>query len=110
MDVLPPEGALRMTRRDRFSRSIHNIDSQDLDLLECLLRIDLHQALDHRADHLIDRLVEGGLVDRDNGDLNLTAAGVERCRSLQHRVASDEEAAKVLAARGIAMAEIASKK
>jgi hypothetical protein len=99
-----------MTKRERFSRSIHNIDSQDLDLLECLLRIDLQQPLDERAGNLIDRLVEGGLVDRENGDLKLTPAGVERCRSLQHRVSSDQEAAKVLAARGFALAEIASKK
>ena len=99
-----------MSKHDRFSRSIHNINSQDLDLLECLLRIDLQQRLDSRAEDLVDRLVEGGLVDKENGGLKLTAAGVERCRSLQHRVASDEEAAKVLAARGIALAEIASKK
>lgn len=99
-----------MTKRKRFSRSIHNIDSQDLDLLECLLRIDQHKPLDERAHGLLDRLVEGGLVDRDNGDLNLTPAGVERCRSLQHRVASDKEAAKVLAARGIALADIASRR
>ena len=99
-----------MTKRDRFSRSIHHIGSQDLDLLECLLRIDLQQPLDEQAGELIDRLIEGGLVDRENGDLRLTSAGVERCRSLQHRVASDKEAAKVLAARGIALADIASKK
>ncbi|GAB3366292.1 hypothetical protein GCM10027431_08040 [Lysobacter rhizosphaerae] len=99
-----------MTERDRFSRSIHNIDSQDLDLLECLLRIDQHRPLDVRANGLLDRLVEGGLVDRENGDLSLTPAGVERCRSLQHRVASDKEAAKVLAARGFELAEITSRK
>ena len=98
-----------MTKRDRFSRSIHNIDSQDLDLLECLMRIDQHRPLDEQADGLLDRLVEGGLVDREHKDLSLTPAGVERCRSLQHRVASDKEAAKVLAARGFALAEIASR-
>lgn len=99
-----------MTKRERFSRSIHNIGSQDLDLLECLLRIDSQQPVDKRAADLTDRLVEGGLVDREKGDLKLTPAGVERCRSLQHRVASDKEAAKVLATRGIALGEIASKK
>jgi len=99
-----------MTKTDRFSKSIHNIDSQDLDLLECFLRIDQHHRLDERASGLLDRLVEGGLVDRENGDLSLTPAGVERCRSLQHRVASDKEAAKVLAARGFALADIESRK
>ena len=99
-----------MTKRDRFSRSIHNMGSQDVDLLECLLRIDQQHPLDERAHGLVDRLVEGGLVDRENGDLSLTPAGVERCQSLQHRVASDKEAAKVLAARGFALADIASRK
>ena len=99
-----------MIQRDRFSTPIGTIGSQDLDLLECLLRIDQNHRLDERADGLLDRLVEGGLVDSENGNLSLTPAGVERCRSLQHRVASDKEAAKVLAARGFSLAEIASRK
>ena len=82
----------------------------DLDLLECLLRIDQNLSLDERASALLDRLVEGGLVDREGACLALTTAGIERCRSLQHRIASDEEAAKVLAARGIALADIMSRK
>jgi hypothetical protein len=45
-----------------------------------------------------------GWPDETNGDLRLTPAGIERCRSLQHRMASDREAAKVLAERGIALA------
>ena len=50
------------------------------------------------------RLVEAGLVYYADGVLALTLAGIERCQSLMHRMAGDMEAAKVLAARGIAIA------
>jgi hypothetical protein len=33
--------------------------------------------------------------------MRLTHAGVQRCKSLQHRVASDNEAARVLEERGL---------
>ena len=99
-----------MEKVDRYSGIVRNMGTQDLDLLECLLRIDQNLSLDDRASALLDRLVEGGLVDREGACLALTTAGIERCRSLQHRIASDEEAAKVLAARGIALADIMSRK
>jgi hypothetical protein len=55
-----------------------------------------------RAGDLLDRLIEGGLVDRsDDGTLSLTTAGIDRCRSLHLRVLSDSEAARVLEERGI---------
>ena len=40
----------------------------------------------------------------------LTFAGIERCQSLQHRIAGDKEAAKVLTDRGIALAITSGKR
>ncbi|RZA13981.1 MAG: hypothetical protein EOP93_19375 [Lysobacteraceae bacterium] len=93
---------------DRYSMKIGNIGQQEIDLLECLVRIDLGQALDARAAGLCGRLIEGGLVRHSDEGLALTPAGIERCRSLQHRIAGDKEAARVLAARGIALAGVPS--
>lgn len=45
------------------------------------------------------RMIEAGLVDRRERGLRLTLAGIERSQSLQHRISSDREAAKVLEAR-----------
>lgn len=89
---------------DRYSMKIGTIGQQEIDLLECLVRIDLGQALDARAADMCRRLIEGGLVQDSDDDLVLTPAGIERCRSLQHRVAADKEAARVIADRGIALA------
>ncbi|MEN1973456.1 hypothetical protein WCE34_14195 [Luteimonas sp. MJ204] len=83
---------------------VGNIGQQELDLLECLIRIDAHQSLDHRADDMLMRLIEAGLVDSSSGSLRLTLSGIERCQSLQHRIAGDKDAAKVLADRGISIA------
>ena len=93
-----------MTDEERYSIDVVAADQQQIDLLECLIRIDRGEALDGRASALRGRLVEAGLVDETNGVLRLTPAGIERCRSLQHRIASDREAARILADRGIAMA------
>lgn len=93
-----------MVGRKRYSMRVGNIGQQEIDLLECLLRIDLGHALDPRARGMLERLVEAGLVDRSNGDLALTMAGIERTQSLQHWIAGDKEAAKVLVERGLALA------
>lgn len=86
----------------RYSIDIHAMRQQELDLLECLVNIDQGAALDSRADDLVDRLIDAGLVDRiSDGSLALTVAGIDRCRSLQLRLTSDAEAAKILAERGI---------
>ena len=85
----------------RYAGTIGDIGGDELDLLECLLRIDLHHALDDRARGLIDRIVDAGLADRQAGTLSLTHAGVQRCKSLQHRLASDQEAARILQQRGL---------
>ena len=89
---------------DRYSMKIGNIGQQEIDLLECLVRIDLGQALDARATDMCRRLIEAGLVQESADGLVLTPAGIERCRSLKHRIASDKEAARVIADRGIALA------
>ena len=44
-------------------------------------------------------MIEAGLVDRRERGLRLTLAGIERSQSLQHRISSDREVAKVLEAR-----------
>ena len=95
-----------MADEDRYSMEVGHISQQKLDLLECLLRIDMNLALDSRADAMLERLIESGLVDRSGEETNLTSAGIERCQSLQHLIAGDKEAAKVLAARGILLASI----
>jgi hypothetical protein len=86
---------------ERYSGMVGDIGTDELDLLECLLRIDLHETMDDRAHGLAGRIVEAGLADRDAAGLHLTHAGVQRCKSLQHRVASDNEAARVLVQRGL---------
>lgn len=90
-----------MATSDRYCMPVGNIGQAELDLLECLLCIDRGQPVDSRAGELLERLVEAGVVDSCDGHHVLTLAGIERCRSLQHRIAADREAAKVLAARGL---------
>ncbi len=93
---------------ERYSMKIGDIGQQEIDLLECLVRIDLEQTLDARAAGMRVRLIEAGLVRESGNRLALTPAGIERCQSLQHRIAGDREAAKVIAARGIALAGMPS--
>jgi hypothetical protein len=97
-------GVFDVADHERYSMKIGSIGQEEIDLLECLLRVDLRQALDSRAYEMRERLIEEGLVDSSDGELTLTYAGIERCRSLQHRISGDKEAAKVLADRGIALA------
>lgn len=85
----------------RYAGEVSDIGIDDLDLLECLLRIDLDQAMDSRAAGLSRRIVAAGLADCHANTLRLTHAGVQRCKSLQHRIASDQEAARVLLQRGV---------
>lgn len=99
-------GTARMNG-DRYSMKIGNIGQQEIDLLDCLVRIDLGQALDSRAADMCRRLIEAGLVEDSEDWLVLTPAGIERCRSLKHRVAGDREAARVIADRGVALASVA---
>ena len=95
-----------MVDDERYSMEVGLISQQKLDLLECLLRIDMRLELDPRADAMLGRLIESGLVETSGEGTTLTLAGIERCQSLQHRVAGYKEIAKVLAARGILLAGI----
>jgi hypothetical protein len=75
------------------------ISLEDLALLEVLKRISQHAALTDEDSVVRDRMIESGLVvERDEG-LALTSAGIEMCKSLQHRVAADAQVAKILKRR-----------
>jgi len=75
------------------------ISLEELALLDVLERID--QGLEHgpNAAPLLERLVDVGLLEKAEGSLVLTDAGIERCKSLHHRVAADAEAALVVLER-----------
>jgi hypothetical protein len=75
------------------------ISLEDLALLEVLHSIDQGIELNAGQSEVRQRLVESGLaLDADDG-IKLTSAGIELCKSLQHRVAADTQAAKVLQQR-----------
>ncbi len=80
---------------------------EDLALLDVLQRIDQGQPPTRHSQALRERLAEAGLVEADEAgaDLRLTDAGVERCKSLLHRLAADAEAAQVLKEREQAAAQ-----
>lgn len=69
---------------------------EELALLECLLRIDGGIAIDPKGRVLATRLVRMGLAEEEARSVHLTVAGIERCKSLQHRLASDLEVSRVL--------------
>lgn len=77
-----------MVDEKRYSIGVENITQQEIDLLECLRRIDLKQELDPRSAGLIERLVEAGLVDRSNGDLTLTLNWRESSEDKRCNIAS----------------------
>lgn len=76
------------------------ISLEDLALLEVLRRVDEHVVLTDSDSAIRTRMIEGGLISDDDADgLSLTAAGIELCKSLQHRVAADAQAARILQQR-----------
>jgi hypothetical protein len=75
------------------------ISLEDLALLEVLKRVSQHAALTDDDSVVRDRMVESGLVVEGEDGLALTAAGIEMCKSLQHRVAADAQVAKILQQR-----------
>ncbi len=75
------------------------ISLEDLALLEVLQRIDQHVILTESDSAIRQRMVEGGLVHDGEDGLELTSAGIELCKSLQHRVAADAQAAKIIQER-----------
>ena len=78
------------------------ISLEELALLDVLQWIDLGQPLTRHSQALRDRLVAAALVEPglivpgEENSLRLTDAGVERCKSLRHRVAADTEALLVI--------------
>lgn len=75
------------------------ISLEDLALLEVLKRVDQHVELTAGDSAIRDRMLESGLVSEQDGGLALTTAGIELCKSLQHRVAADAQAARILQER-----------
>jgi hypothetical protein len=75
------------------------ISLEDLALLEVLTRISQHSALTDDDSVVRDRMIESGLVVEDEEGLALTSAGIEMCKSLQHRAAADAQVAKILQQR-----------
>ena len=75
------------------------ISLEDLALLEVLHSIDQGVELNAGQSEVRQRMVESGLAVDDQEGIKLTAAGIELCKSLQHRVAADTQAAKVLQQR-----------
>jgi hypothetical protein len=80
------------------------ISLEDLALLDVLHRIDQQVELTHGDSEIRQRMVESGLIEDDANGLRLTTAGIELCKSLQHRVAADAQAEKVLQERAAAEA------
>lgn len=75
------------------------ISLEDLALLDVLHRIDQQVELTHGDSEIRQRMVESGLIEDDERGLRLTAAGIQLCKSLQHRIAADAAAEKVLQER-----------
>jgi hypothetical protein len=75
------------------------ISLEDLALLEVLQRIDQHVVLTDDDSAIRQRMVDGGLIEDGEFGLTLSAAGIELCKSLQHRVAADAQAARILQER-----------
>jgi hypothetical protein len=78
------------------------ISLEDLALLEVLQRVDQHVVLTDADSAIRQRMVDGGLIEDGEFGLELTAAGIELCKSLQHRVAADTQAAKIVQQREVA--------
>jgi len=68
---------------------MERISLEDLALLEVLTRISDGVEAGPVDSEIERRLLDGGLVAEESEVLTLTAAGIELCKSLQHRVAAD---------------------
>lgn len=75
------------------------ISLEDLALLEVLQRVEQHVVLTDADSAIRQRMIDGGLISDGEFGLELSAAGIELCKSLQHRVAADAQAAKILQQR-----------
>jgi hypothetical protein len=72
---------------------------EDLALLEVLQRVDQCLPMDSGDTRIQQRLIDSGLVTMETDPPQLTTAGIELCKSLQHRVAADAQAAKIIEQR-----------
>jgi len=72
---------------------------EDLALLEVLKRVDRGDELTATETEIRQRLYDSGLAAEGADGLRLTTAGIELCKSLQHRVAADAQAEKILQKR-----------
>ncbi len=84
---------------------MEEISLEDLALLDVLSRIDQGVELVHGDTAIRHRMAESGLIDDDADGLRLTAAGIEMCKSLQHRVAADAQVEKIMQKRSGSEAE-----
>ena len=75
------------------------ISLEDLALLEILQRVDQHIVLTDNDNAMRQRMIDSGLVEEGEYGVSLTSAGIELCKSLQHRVAADQQAAKIVQQR-----------
>ena len=74
------------------------ISLEDLALLEILQKVDQHMPPHSGDSEVRQRLIDSGLAEIAEDDtMRLTTAGIELCKSLQHRVAADAAAAKIRA-------------
>ena len=76
------------------------ISLEELALLDVLDRIDQMLEFGRNSIDLQQRLIDNGLVVVEEGVFRLSDAGIERCKSLHHRVVADTEAAALLAEQG----------
>lgn len=77
------------------------ISLEDLALLDFLKRIDQGVELAQDDTVIRQRMMDDGLIDDDADGLRLTNAGIELCKSLQHRVAADAQVEKVMQKRAV---------
>lgn len=75
------------------------ISLEKLALKDFLTRIDQGVELAYGDDAIRKRMVQSALIEDDEPGLHLTSAGLELCKSLQHRVAVDTQAKKALPER-----------
>ncbi len=75
------------------------ISLEDLALLEVLQRVDQHVVLSDADSAIRLRMADSGLISEGEYGLELTTAGIELCKSLQHRVAADTQAARIVQER-----------
>lgn len=82
------------------------ISLEDLALKDFLNRIDQGIELLYGDKAIRLRMIESGLIEEHPDGIRLTSAGIELCKSLQHRVAADAQAEKVLRDRASSEASI----